>query len=242
MCNVLDATIGTYLLAILTDRALVIDWRYPGKRGLGGRRASIDPRRVDWKAQRAMGADMFDWPGNKTLLLPGWNDGAIIKEMKVSEIFRDTLDVEEIEAFILVRTGQIPGTSLVIIAKGLMTEEDMVWDEYRDHQFKGCALRALFQPSKTLKDFYCQLQGEGPSEGFGVHVRTGDDRTWNEEYAYPIDEHYRFANCAEGVRQAMLKEEFKVMVGAVDAGGGRRVACETGGTVACGFGLPAGGR
>lgn len=234
MCNILDAITGTYLLAVLTDRALVIDWRYPGKRGWQEGTNYLDPRLVDWKAQSAVGADTFDWSGNKTLLLHGWNDGATIKDLlKIPEVFSDTLDVEENEAIILVHMGQSPATSLRInpeakkraVAKGLLAE-DTVWDEHWDQQFKGCALRVLFQPSKILKDFYCQVQGEGSSEGIGVHVRTGDDRTWNEKYAYPTDEHYRFARCAEGMRQAMLEDDFKAMVGAVASEGGRRVNVE----------------
>jgi len=239
MCNRLNAIIGTYLLAVLTDRALVIDWRYPGKYGWQDNTNYLDPHLVDWKAQSAVGADTFDWPENKTLLLHGWNEGATIRDMlKVFKVFPDTMDVEENEAIILVYMGISPAESLKInpearkraVAKGLMTE-DTVWDEDWDQQFAGCALRALFQPSKILQDFYCQLQGEGPGKGIGVHVRTGDDRTWNEEHANPTDEHFRFARCAEGMRQAMVKdyytkEGFRTMAEAAVAKGGRRVDVE----------------
>jgi hypothetical protein len=234
MCNRLNAIIGTYFLAVLTDRALVIDWRYPGKHGWQDNTNYLDPRLVDWRAQSAVGAEAFDWPENKTLLLHGWNDGATIRDMlKVPEVFPHTMDVEEHEAIILVYMGISPAESLKInpeakkraVAKGLMTEET-VWDEDWDQQFAGCALRALFQPSKVLQDFYCELQGERPSKGIGVHVRTGDDRTWNQEHANPTDEHYRFARCAEGMRQAMSKEGFKEMVVGAGAGRGRRVDVE----------------
>lgn len=61
---------------------------------------------------------------------------------------------------------------------------DTVWDAHWNELYKGCAFRALFQPSPTLTDLYCSMLGPEAGEGeqqlaqssVGVHVRTGKNR------------------------------------------------------------------
>ncbi len=61
MCNRLNAILGHYLWAVLTDRAFVIDWRYPGKQGWTEGTNYLDPRALNWTADYAVGKPTFDW-------------------------------------------------------------------------------------------------------------------------------------------------------------------------------------
>jgi len=61
MCNRLNAILGHYLWAVLTDRAFVIDWRYPGKQGWTEGTNYLDPRALNWTADYAVGKPTFEW-------------------------------------------------------------------------------------------------------------------------------------------------------------------------------------
>ena len=114
---------------------------------------------------------------------------------------------------------------------------DKKWQE----DFKGCAIRILFQPSEKLKNYYCHVQkmeynrrgidddtrqfntiqnddGSGLrvgnehkkvffSPGIGIHVRTGDDPSYNIGNARPKAEHLLFGKCARGINEALLHDE-----------------------------------
>lgn len=110
------------------------------------------------------------------------------------------------------------------VERGVMTA-DTTWDAHWNEHYKACAFRALFQPSPTLTDTYCRMLGggggggegdgkQGKQSSVGIHVRTGDDRTWNVAHSEPTDEHMRFADCAEGIRRAAQE------AGLREAGGG----------------------
>ena len=49
-----------------------------------------------------------------------------------------------------------------------------------------------------------------------IYVHAGDDRTWNEEFKDPTDEHFRFARCDNGFRRAVTenytREGFQTMM------------------------------
>lgn len=74
-----------------------------------------------------------------------------------------------------------------LVETGVMSEET-VWDEAWDEEFKKCAVRALFKPTRRLRDAYCQVlrhggaagkqEPDGPvrGRGVGIHVRTGERR------------------------------------------------------------------
>jgi hypothetical protein len=61
MCNRLNAILGHYMWAVLTDRAFVIDWRYPGKHGWTEGTHYLDPRALNWTADYAVGKPTFEW-------------------------------------------------------------------------------------------------------------------------------------------------------------------------------------
>lgn len=65
MCNRLNAILGHYLWAVLTDRAFVIDWRYPGKHGWKEGTHYLDPRAVNWTADYNVGKPTFEWEGER---------------------------------------------------------------------------------------------------------------------------------------------------------------------------------
>jgi hypothetical protein len=115
-----------------------------------------------------------------------------------------------------VSSGGSAKTVLGVLRSGLMTA-DTEWTAEWDEEFKKCAVRVLFQPTETLTNAYCSLLKGQPARGLGIHVRTGkgprkrwndghanpvsdslrrwmvlagDDRTWNEKFAFPKVEHF----------------------------------------------------
>ena len=232
MCNRLNGMLGSYFAAVLTDRAFVIDWKYVGKHGWQENTHYLDPRLVDWTAQSAVGEETFDWPEEKTWVLRGWgDDDKLAERLKTPEFLTE---MEAYETIVFYFIWESPTASLMLnpqakeraVARGIMAQ-DTVWDEAWNEAFKGCAVRALFQPSPTLQEFYCKMLGGQAPPGVGIHVRTGDDRTWNEAFKDPTDEHYRFARCAQGMRQARLQNYteagWDALAAAAAASGGRRL-------------------
>lgn len=67
MCNRLNSILGSYLMAILLDRAFIIDWRFDGKqfdRHVDSK--YLQPRVVNWEASAATGGkEAFEWDDTK---------------------------------------------------------------------------------------------------------------------------------------------------------------------------------
>ena len=113
MCNRLNGMLGTYLAAVLMDRAFVIDWRYPGKHGWSEGTWFLDPRVVDWRAESAMGEGKpsFELPGNRTQMLEGWGGDPGNAE----EVFRTTdfTSLDAHDAIVIRMVGEAPTLALM---------------------------------------------------------------------------------------------------------------------------------
>jgi hypothetical protein len=66
MCNRLNSILGTYLLAVLLERALVIDWTWKGRGGVKEDSRYFEPRVIDWTAKTAVGTPYFDYDEKRT--------------------------------------------------------------------------------------------------------------------------------------------------------------------------------
>jgi hypothetical protein len=70
MCNRLNAILGSYMLAVLLGRALVIDWTWEGRWFAKGTRY-LEPNLIDWQAQSAVGKPYFKSDPGRTRCVRG---------------------------------------------------------------------------------------------------------------------------------------------------------------------------
>ena len=217
--NRLRAVASLFYLAVLTDRAFLIDWRAPEPI-----ENHLTPRNIQWNYSAptdictGLRIRKHYWGTTKTDIREA--EGWIIKE---SRHFKKWLTSTDLKSYFDWPVEEI--TTIWYFAEGGITLNPFLMKRAKDlgvtpllsntpsYTRIGCAFDFLFSKSESLENGLTQLKeelqfDEGPV--IGIHIRTGDDqfdyyasdndRTWNLKNVSRL---LKFFDCAKAVEKKM---------------------------------------